>query len=81
MAPFTPVSSSANTHPYKTNVVIMETGLPLYEKGWAFAGMDIDGYPYLMMAPDALKNDTVVPHALEHAEPNLSPIGIDSGVS
>ena len=65
--PFTSVSSSANTHPYKINVVIMETGLPLYEKGWAFAGMDTDGYPYLMMAPDALKNDTVVPHELGHA--------------
>lgn len=52
---------------YKMNVIVMETGLPKYEQGWAFAGIDSDGYPYIMAAPDALRGDSVLPHELGHA--------------
>ncbi len=52
---------------YKMNVIVMETGLPKYEQGWAFAGIDSDGYPYIMAAPGALRGDSVLPHELGHA--------------
>lgn len=51
---------------YKINLVVMETGLPLYEQGWAYAGIDSEGYPYLMTAPDAMTGDLVLPHELGH---------------
>lgn len=52
---------------YKMNVIVMETGLPKYEQGWAFAGIDSDGYPYIMAAPGALHGDSILPHELGHA--------------
>ncbi len=67
-APTTSVSSSYDqTTPYKVNVVLMGTGVPEYDYGWAFAGLDKHEYPYLMCGPDALKFDTVVAHEFGHA--------------
>lgn len=67
-APTTSVSSSYDqTTPYKVNVVLMGTGVPEYDYGWAFAGLDKHEYPYLMCGPDALKYDTVVAHEFGHA--------------
>ncbi|ASR46391.1 dockerin [Paenibacillus kribbensis] len=55
---------------YKVNVVILGTGLHLYEGGWAFAGLDSEGYPYLMCAPDAMsprvQPGLPVPHEFGH---------------
>lgn len=56
------------TH-YKVNVIIMGTGIPGYESGWAFAGIDSQGYAYLMCDQAAMvpKPETwVTPHEFGH---------------
>lgn len=56
------------TH-YKVNVVIMGTGITGYESGWAFGGIDSQGYPYLMCDQAAMvyKPETwVTPHEFGH---------------
>ena len=52
------------TTQYKVNVILNETGVEGYG-GWAFGGVDREGYPYFMCAPDAM-NDWVVPHEMGH---------------
>lgn len=62
--------STKNDKNYKVNVVILGTGLPLYEGGWAFAGLDSEGFPYLMCDPGAMDPDIkiglAVPHEFGH---------------
>lgn len=53
-----------HTTQYKVNVILNETGVEGYG-GWAFGGVDREGYPYFMCAPDAM-NDWVVPHEMGH---------------
>ena len=64
------VSSSADTTDYKLNVVILGTGIPHYEDGWAYAGLDDAGYPYLMCCTGAMiysPETWVTPHEFGHA--------------
>ncbi|URZ18756.1 DUF6055 domain-containing protein [Clostridium felsineum] len=62
--------SSKNDKNYKVNVVILGTGLPQYESGWAFSGLDSEGFPYLMCDVGAMDpSPTVgltVPHEFGH---------------
>lgn len=58
------------TH-YKVNVVIMGTGIKGYEEGWAYGGIDTQGYAYLMCDQGAMlvnKGATtwVTPHEFGH---------------
>lgn len=56
------------TH-YKVNVIIMNTGIAGYGEGWAFAGIDSQGYAYLMCDQAAMvyKPETwVTPHEFGH---------------
>ena len=56
------------TH-YKVNVVIMGTGITGYEEGWAYGGIDSQGYAYLMCDQGAMvyKPETwVTPHEFGH---------------
>lgn len=59
-------SQHTDVRPYKVNVVILGTGLPLYDDGWAFAGLDSQGYPYLMCSPDAMQDGMVIAHEFGH---------------
>ncbi len=58
------------TH-YKVNVIIMGTGIAGYESGWAYGGIDTEGYAYLMCDQGAMivnANETtwVTPHEFGH---------------
>lgn len=64
------VTSNSDTTDYKVNVVIMGTGIPNYESGWAYAGLDDAGYPYLMCCVDSMQYSPetwVTPHEFGHA--------------
>lgn len=50
---------------YKINAVLMNTGVEGYGEGWAYGGMDAEGYPYFMCDVDAM-TDGVVPHEMGH---------------
>ncbi len=55
------------TH-YKVNVIIMNTGIAGYGEGWAFGGIDSQGYAYLMcdQAAMAVPDTWVTPHEFGH---------------
>lgn len=58
------------TH-YKVNVVIMGTGIAGYEEGWAYGGIDSQGYAYLMCDQAAMSvtpgsSTWVTPHEFGH---------------
>lgn len=58
------------TH-YKVNVVIMGTGIKGYEEGWAYGGIDSQGYAYLMCDQGAMlvtpgATTWVTPHEFGH---------------
>lgn len=59
-----------DTKKYKVNVVILGTDLPLYEGGYAYSGLDSQGYPYLMTSPDAMypkaAEGLAIPHEFGH---------------
>ncbi|MCH5187201.1 MAG: hypothetical protein J1F63_02265 [Oscillospiraceae bacterium] len=50
---------------YKINAIIMNTGIDGYGEGWAFGGIDGEGYPYFM-CDFAAMTDWVVPHEMGH---------------
>ncbi len=56
---------------YKTNVVVMGTGVDHYELGageWgAYGSVDSAGYPYFMCSVTAITSPTVVAHEFGHA--------------
>ena len=56
------------TH-YKVNVIIMGTGIAGYESGWAYGGIDTQGYAYLMCDQGAMvyaPQTWVTPHEFGH---------------
>ena len=59
------------TTQYKTNVVVMGTGVDHYELGageWgAYGSVDTAGYPYFMCSVTAITSPTVVAHEFGHA--------------
>ncbi len=60
--------SDQNTH-YKVNVILNDTGVAGYS-GWAFAGIDSEGFAYLMCHPDSMVPNPqtwVTPHEFGHA--------------
>ncbi len=60
-------SGDQETH-YKVNVIVMGTGIAGYTEGWAFAGIDSQGYAYLMCDQAAMAPGTwVTPHEFGHA--------------
>ena len=71
-----PTSTSVNrngdkTTQYKTNVVLMGTGVTHYDLGandWgAYGSVDSEGYPYFMCCLAAMDSPTVVAHEFGHA--------------
>lgn len=61
-------SGDHETH-YKVNVVIMGTGIAGYESGWAYGGIDSQGYAYLMCDQAAMvymPETWVTPHEFGH---------------
>ena len=56
---------------YKTNVVVMGTGVDYYDLGageWgAYGSVDAEGYPYFMCSVTAITSATVVAHEFGHA--------------
>ncbi|MCD8312241.1 MAG: DUF6055 domain-containing protein [Firmicutes bacterium] len=54
---------------YKVNVVVMGTGISGYGDGWAYAGIDSEGYAYLMCSASAMvysPQTWVTPHEFGH---------------
>ncbi|PYG87521.1 dockerin type I repeat protein [Ruminiclostridium sufflavum DSM 19573] len=67
--PCTSATFTNDSKKYKVNVVIMGTGITGYESGWAYAGMDNLGYPYLMCDVGAMSYNPVTwvtPHEFGH---------------
>ncbi len=63
------VNSTDKSKKYKVNVVVMGTGIQGYESGWAYAGLDYAGFPYLMCDAAAMTYNPitwVTPHELGH---------------
>lgn len=61
-------SSDQQTH-YKVNLIVMGTGIAGYESGWAFGGIDSEGYAYMMCDVNALTPSPqtwVTPHEFGH---------------
>lgn len=61
-------SGDQKTH-YKVNLIVMGTGIAGYESGWAFGGIDGEGYAYMMCDVNALTpspQSWVTPHEFGH---------------
>lgn len=65
------LSSGDKTTQYKTNVILMGTGVTYYDLGaneWgAYGSVDTAGYPYFMCCLAAMDSPTVVAHEFGHA--------------
>ncbi|MGM9552510.1 MAG: DUF6055 domain-containing protein [Clostridia bacterium] len=65
------LSSGDKTTQYKTNVILMGTGVEYYDLGandWgAYGSVDTAGYPYFMCCLAAMDSPTVVAHEFGHA--------------
>lgn len=61
-------SGDQKTH-YKVNLIVMGTGIAGYESGWAYGGIDSEGYAYMMCDVNALTpspQSWVTPHEFGH---------------